>query len=276
MLGKRLLARKTEFAITPARFAFVFVGAIVMTTRAGWADEHYDVMGQDIYRIGQPATISRVVYDGSQTLTVQRQGNATRFDAQARYRRVDATGNSEVVARFVQDLSTSGTFRDRLDDDPDFLTVLNQPFAVQLDAVTMRDLHHLHAPVPFDATSPLGSNAVLRGFLQPGTAGEIGGRPAVAVHFRAEGPMSGLLPGASHATMSGRMRMDGTAYYAVDDAMLLALDATLTIAAKLEESAQTIPVEITYRRYIRAQPAPRTPRPTPLASGAGTASPPSR
>jgi hypothetical protein len=248
-----------------------------MTARAGSADERYDVMGQDVYRIGQPATISRVVYDGTQTLEVYKQGKRIRYEAQARYRRVDAAGKSDVVARFVQELSADGAFRDLLDDDPDFLTVLNQPFAVQLDTLTMRDLHHLHAAVPFDATSPLGGDAVLRGFLRPGTAGEIGGREAIAVHFQAAGPMSGPLPGVPHATMSGRMRMDGTAYYAVDDAILLALDATLTIDAKLQEATQTIPVQITYRRYIRAAPeAVKTPQPTPLASGAGTASPPTR
>ncbi|MBV8374550.1 MAG: hypothetical protein JO302_03490 [Candidatus Eremiobacteraeota bacterium] len=266
---------KPEFVISPARLTLVFVGTVLITARSAVADEHYDVMGQDVYRIGQAGTVSRVVYDGTQTLSVQREGKAIRYDAQARYRRVDATGKSDEVARFVQELSANGAFRDRLDDDPDFLTVLNQPFAVQLDAVTMHDLRHLHVPVPFDATSPLGGDAVLRGFLRPGTAGEISGHAAIAVHFRAEGPMSGPLPGATRATMSGRMRMDGTAYYAADSAMLLALDATLTIAAKLQQSGQTIPVQITYRRYIRAEPAAaKMPLPTPLASGAGTASPP--
>jgi hypothetical protein len=248
-----------------------------MSVRAASADERYDVVGQDVYRVGQPATTSHVDYDGTQMLSVQRHGKEIRYVARARYGRVDASGKSEIVAWFVQDVSPNGAFRDRLDDDPDFLTVLNQPFAVQLDPVTMHDLRHLHASVPFNATSPVGGEAVLRGFLRPGTAGEIGGRPAIAVHFRAEGPMSGPLPGTSHATMSGRMRMDGTAYYAVDDAILLALDATLTIEARLKKSGQTTPVRITYRRYIRAE--PRTARmlqPTPLASGAGTASPPSR
>jgi hypothetical protein len=273
---EKLSAKKTECVISPARLTFVFVSTIAMAVRPVAADERYDVSGQDVYRVGQPVTISRVVYEGTQTLSVARHGKDVRYEAQARYRRIDASGKSDVAARFVQDLSSNGTFRDRLNDDPDFLTVLDQPFAIKLDPTTMRDLRHLHSSVPFNATSPLGGDAVLRGFLRPGTAGEVGGRPVIAVHFQATGPMSGLLPGSSHATMSGRMRMDGNAYYAVDGAMLLALDATLTIVAKLEESAQTVPVLITYRRAIRAEPrTANMPRPTPLASGAGTASPPS-
>lgn len=230
--------------------------------------------GQDVYRIGTSQATSRVTYNGAETLTVEKDGKGARFEAQARYVRDDAAGKHDVTARFIQELLPSGTFEDRWDEDPDFLTVLNQPFAVQLDGATMRDLLHLHASVPFNAASPLGGDAILRGYLRPGVGGEIAGRPAVAVRFEAEGPMSGGLPGG-HATMSGRMRMDGTAYYALDDALLLALDATLTIHARLRDSAQAMPVQITYRRYIRARErAPKTPLPAQPGAGAGTASPP--
>lgn len=241
------------------------------------ADQPYDVHGQDIYRIGTSHTTSRVTYDGTESLTVEKHGKAARFEAQARYVRSDASGRRDATARFIQELEPGGTFEDRFDEDPDFLTILNQPFAIQLDPTTMHDLLHLHASVPFNATSPLGGDAVLRGYLRPGVGGAIAGRPAVAVRFQAEGPMSGGLPGGQ-ATMVGRMRMDGIAYYALDDALLLALDATLTIRARLSESAQAVPVQITYRRYIRARdrkPA-RTPRPARPAAGGGTASPPAR
>ena len=56
----------------------------------------------------------------------------------------------------MQVLRADGTFEDRVDNDPDFLTILNQPFAVQLDGATLRDLRALHGRVPFSATSPLG------------------------------------------------------------------------------------------------------------------------
>ena len=253
------------------------------TVRPAFADQQYDVSGEDVYRVGSAGVVSRVAYSGKERLTVVRQGDRTRYDAQARYARSAADGNTHVNARFVQELLPNGTFEDRLDEDPDFLTVLNQPFAVQLDAVTIRDLRNLHGPVPFSATSPLGGQAVLRGFLRPGTSGKIGGRPAAAVRFEAGGPMSAPMPARANATMSGRMRMDGMAYYSLDDAMLLSLDATLTIVAQLRDGSETLPVRIVYRRSIRASsargaPAParapelRTPLPTPLATGGGKAS----
>ena len=56
------------------------------------------------------------------------------------------------------------------------------------------------------------------------------------VRFQAAGPMNGKLPGHADANVAGKMRMDGTAYYALDNAMLLALNVTLTIDARLSES----------------------------------------
>jgi hypothetical protein len=87
--------------------------------------------------------------------------------------------------------------------------------------------------------------------------------------------MTGSLPTrGSSARMSGQMRMEGTAYYSTASALLLALDATLTIVAQLQQDEQThVPVRIVYRRAIRANSAAKTPLPTPLATGAGTESP---
>ena len=140
-----------------------------------------------------------------------------------RYTRTGPDGKSRGEALFVQILLPDGTFEDRIDDDPDFLTILNQPFAVRLDAATLRDLRALRGRVPFSATSPLGAEAVLRGFLRPAGSGPIAGRPTVGVRFEAEGAMTGPLPGYAETLVSGTMRMDGTAYYALDDATLLAL-----------------------------------------------------
>jgi hypothetical protein len=65
--------------------------------------------------------------------------------------------------------------------------------------------------------------------------------------------MTGTLPQSAGADISGTMRMEGTAYYSLDDAMLLALNARLTIDARLRQShpAVFIPVHITYNRAIR-------------------------
>jgi hypothetical protein len=253
------------------------VAALLATAAVALADQPYDVRGQDLYQVGTPPKTSRVSYDGDEMLTVEKHGPRKLFEAQARYVRRDADGKREATARFIQELVPGGTFEDRFDEDPDFLTILNQPFAIQLDNATMHDLLHLHVSVPFNATSPLGGAAVLRGYLRPGIGGEIAGRPAVAVRFEAQGPMSGSLPGGQ-GTISGRMRMDGIAYYALDDALLLALDATLTIRARLGDSTQAVPVQITYRRYIRARERGplKTPPPAQPGAGDGTASPPVR
>lgn len=169
-----------------------------------------------------------------------------------------------------------GSFEDRVDDDPDFLTILNQPFAVRLDAATLRDLRGLRGRVPFSATSPLGAQAVLKGFLRPAPGGPIAGRQTVAVRFEADGAMSGPLPGYAETLIAGTMRMQGTAYYAADSAMLLALDVALTLDARLAQGrpAVAVPVRILYRRVIRAV-AKTPPRTQPAADGA-TAAPAAR
>lgn len=269
-----------------AAIAGLLVAVLTLAARPALADQQYDVRGEDVYRVGAAGDISRVDYLGQQRLTVQRVGRNMRYDAQARYDRSGADGDARADARFVQELLPDGSFVDKIDDDPDFLTILNQPFAVQLDAATVRDLRNLRGPVPFSATSPLGGQAVLRGYLRPAASGKVGGRPAIGVRFEAEGPMSAPMPSRANATIAGRMRMDGTAYYSSDDDVLLALDATLTIVAKLHDASETVPVRIVYRRSIRASGAPgspvpprppaKTPQPTALPAGGGTASRPAR
>jgi hypothetical protein len=232
----------------------------------------------DIYRIESTGTVSTILYAGTERLSVKREGKQIRFEAEARYTRDTPAGRSDNRARFVQVLLPDGSFVDRVDEDPDFLTILDQPFAVELDPATLRDLRELRGPVPFDATSPLGGDTVLRGFLRPGASGPIDGRQSIAVRFEAEGPMSGALPGYAGATVSGHMRMDGMAFYALDDAILLALNATLTIVAQLYQGQPPapVPIRITYRRSIRAtsrgtRSVLRTPLPTPPAAGGETA-----
>jgi hypothetical protein len=217
------------------------------------ADFRYDLAGEDSYRVQSTSTVSRVSYSGTERLSVRREGKSVRFEAQAHYVRNAVDGRSDGGARYVAEMLPGGSFEDRIDEDPDFLTILNQPFAVQLDATTLRDLRDMHGSVPFSAASPLGGDSLLRGFLRPGNSGAVDGRPTIAVRFEAAGPMAGNLPGKTDAAISGSMRMDGTAYYSLDSALLLALHATLTIDARLTQGhpSVSIPVRITYRRSIR-------------------------
>jgi hypothetical protein len=249
------------------------LAALLALPARAYADVRYDTSGEDVYRIQPAGTPSKVSYAGWQLLTVHRAGSGWRFEARARYMRTASDTKSQADALFVQVLHSDGTFEDRTDDDPDFLTILNQPFAVRLDAATLGDLRALRGRVPFSATSPLGAEAVLRGFLRPAPGGPIGGRPTVAVRFEAEGAMTGPLPGSTQTLLSGTMRMDGVAYYGLDGATLLALTVTLTLDARLAQTrpSVSVPVRIVYRRTIRAT-ANTRPR-APLAKDAGTVAP---
>lgn len=98
----------------------------------------------------------------------------------------------------------------------------------------------------------------MHGFLRPDGKGLVAGRPAVAIVFDAQGSMDGAVPSHGQTRMSGRIHMNGTAYYAASDALLLELDATLRVDANLSApGAAPTPVRIVYRRTIRAEaPAP--------------------
>jgi hypothetical protein len=229
--------------------------------RPAVADVQYEIAGEDVYEVRSTATVSRIAYVGSERLSVRPDGKSVRFVARERDLRTAPDGQHTDRAFFVAELLPDGSFTDKVDQDPDFLTILNQPFAITLDAATLRDLKQLRGRVPFAAGSPLGGDTVLRGYLRPGTSGPVAGRPTVAIAFEASGPMTGALPGYTDATVSGVTRMDGMAYYSLDTAMLLALNVHLTIDAKLHQAGpgDAVPVRIAYRRTIRALKPPATP-----------------
>jgi len=224
--------------------------ALLAVAPASRSDHQYAVSGSDTFTVGDH-TAARVTYAGTERLRVTSTGKTTRYDADARYTRTDDAGSSDARASFVQELLASGAFEDRFDDDPDFLTVLNQPFAVALDAATLRDLRDLHGRVPFDTASPI-TGATLHGSLRRGPTGTIAGTSAIGVRFDASGAMRGPLPDRPEVAIEGVMRMDGIAYYAQNGALLVSLEARLTITGTLHESKTATPVQIVYLRTIRA------------------------
>jgi hypothetical protein len=147
-------------------------------------------------------------------------------------------------------MTPAGTVFDESDDDPDYLAVLNQPFSIQLDAPTMRDLHAVSQAVPFDFPSPM-TGAVLHGSLRRLTDASFGGMRVLGIAFTARGPLHGTLPDRPNLQLSGSIAMTGTAYYAYANALLLALDATLVIDGKLAGVAADEGVTIVYQRRIR-------------------------
>jgi hypothetical protein len=221
------------------------------------ADVRYHLTGQDVYGIGSGVQVSSVRYSGEQQLSVRRDGGRVWYTVRATYTRYESDDATPHTATFEQASRSDGSFENKLDDDPDFLTILNQPFAISLDRATLQDLRSLRSPVPFDAGSPLGDGAVLHGYLRPAGKGLVAGRPAIAIVFDAQGAMDGPLPGKSETRMAGRMHMNGTAYYATGSALLLELDATLRVDANLSAAgAPATPVKIVYRRIIRAESPP--------------------
>lgn len=219
------------------------------------ADQRYAVSGNDRYQIGQSDLQTSITYSGTQHLTVVRDDGQKRFTAQASYTRSDAAGSVPAQASFVQVMTPQGELKDRMDLDPDYLTVLNQPFAVELDSQTLHDLLHLRGRVPFVFPAPM-TGGTLHGYLERGAGGRINGRPVLAVAFDASGPMVGPLPDRTQMSITGTMRMRGTAYYALrGDPLLLALNETLSISGTLHDRSQTSPVKIIYQRSIKADDA---------------------
>jgi hypothetical protein len=115
---------------------------------AASADQAYRVSGKDTFAIGATDVKSEISYSGHESLKRRRRGQGTLFVARARYVRIDQGASSTATAGFVAEIGPTGEQHDIANDDPDYLTILNQPFAVQLDAATLRDLARLRSEVP--------------------------------------------------------------------------------------------------------------------------------
>jgi hypothetical protein len=237
-----------------------FAGSVGLSLMVGLASpalaepavQLYAVAGSDSFRSAGDLH-STITYAGNQRLTLTHTGNATTFAATVTYTRDDGKTAKRADGSFSTTVMPDGEQRDGPNRDPDYLTVLNQPFAVQLDAATMRDLRGLRGEVPFDFPSPM-TGAPLHGVLRRLTDGMLRGERVLGIAFFATGPLNGALPDRPAVALTGGIRMNGTAYYAYGSALLLALDATLAIDGKLEDASAHDPVTIVYRRTIRPLP----------------------
>jgi hypothetical protein len=235
------------------RFFALLVGfaAVLLITHPAFADETYTVDGKDSFTVGDRDLRGDVLYRGHETLAFKRNGSALEYTAKAEYERTDQGARSQAHALFVTLLTPSGEQHDQTDEDPDFLTVLNQPFAIVLDAPTMRAVARLTEKVAFDFRSPI-SGKTLHGFLSNGGTGTVAGVRTLAIVFEAEGDLKGFSPGGLTTALDGRMHVKGTAWYALDTALLRALDTQLTISGKYAGSNDPTTIVIVYRRTIRA------------------------
>src|SRR6202161_4243626 len=116
------------------------LAAVIATAAAARADQAYTVSGRDTFRTGSGDVRSETVYRGVQRLSITRTHGGTTYDARVDYERDGDGGKQHQRASFTSTLLPSGEQKDGAGNDPAYLTVLNQPFAEQLDAPTMRDL----------------------------------------------------------------------------------------------------------------------------------------
>jgi hypothetical protein len=242
--------------------------AVVATTVVASADQAYAVSGKDVFQLGGRDERTQTRYQGVQHLVITRTGDTVAYAARVEYdKRSDGAAQHE-TAVYNATMLPSGQMQDGQTNDPDYLTILDQPFAVQLDAPTLRDLGHVKRPVPFDFPSPI-TGAPLRGTLRRVPDAMVGGMRAMGIAFEAAGPLHGALPDHPAMALAGRIRMRGTAYYAYDSALLIALDATLEIDGNLDADSQRSPVSILYQRSLRPlaqQSARAVPAPSPRSS----------
>lgn len=236
----------------PLVASFLLLAVLWEPSTPARAGQVYTVAGKDSFSIGAGDIQSEVVYAGTQTLSLRKRGRVLRFKAHVQYDRSDGNASTPATGDYVADVLPSGETLDSADNDPDYLTVLNQPFAAQLDSATLGDLRHLNGALPFDFPSPI-TGSSLHGYLEHVADGPVGGRSAIGVKFEAAGPMKGTLPDRPGLTLEGTISMRGTAYYDVRSALLLALQTTVTIEGTVSNRAGKDPVKIVYDRTIRAR-----------------------
>lgn len=218
------------------------------------ADQAYLVDGTDSFTVGARDVRGAVVYAGRENLTAARDGERTRFESTVDYSRSEQGTRSRGHSTFASVVGPAGEPEDESGGDPDYVSVLNQPFAIVLDAPTMRDLARLTAPVALSFVLPL-TGEPLTGTLRRGPDAFVAGERVLQVVFAAQGPVHGPI-GRSGVAVDGRIAMRGTAYYSYASALLLALDTRLAISGKLHGEAARRSVTIVYGRRIRAVASP--------------------
>lgn len=232
-------------------FALALVASLCRPETASAQGATYAVTGKDSFAIGAGDIRSEISYSGTQTLVMTHRGKSTRFHAHVSYMRTDGDASAHASADYVADVAPSGEMVASADRDPDYLTVLNQPFAAQLDRATLADLRRLKGTLPFDFPSPFTVSS-LHGYLARLGSAPVGGRRSLGVRFEAAGPMQGALPDRPGLSLDGTITMRGTAFYDLDSALLLSLDTTVTIAGSVSNRTGKDPVTIVYTRTIKS------------------------
>jgi hypothetical protein len=215
------------------------------------------VRGSDRFQTPSGELRARNAYSGRQSLSIRRDRSVTVYHSRAEYDRVDQGARAHAIATFGSEATPDGELRDLEANDPDFVTVLNQPFNVELDRRTLHDLDAVAAPIPFHFPSPLDGTS-LEGTLQHEDRAR-SGPSIVGVLFHVEGPLRPRVGERSPDALDGRITVDGTARYLKENGLLRDLDTTVTISGRLAPS-ETDGVIAVYERYLRREPPSARPK----------------
>lgn len=226
------------------------LGAVLFLTVPALADQIYAVDGRDSFSVGARDLRRDIVFSGKETLSSIRGSDGTRFVVTVEYSRAAQGNRAQAHANFISTVKPTGEQQDEVNGDPDYVSILNQPFSIELDLPTMREVARIATPAPFTFVLPI-TGAPLTGSIRSGGVAYVAGERALGVVFEAEGPVHGLI-GNVGVALDGRIRMRGTAYYSFDSAVLRALDTQLTISGTIAGDPDRKAVSIVYRRTIRA------------------------
>jgi hypothetical protein len=228
------------------------LAAVLCLAAPALADQLYAVDGRDSFSVGARDVRGDIVYSGRETLSSTRASDGTRYVASVDYVRAGQGIRARAHASFISIVKPSGEQSDEFNGDPDYVAILNQPFSIELDLPTMREVAGITTPAPFTFVLPI-TGAPATGSIRSAGAGYVAGERALGVVFEADGTVHGL-PGNLGVSLDGRIHMRGTAYYAYGSAILRSLDTQLTISGTLAGDASHKAVTIVYHRTIRALP----------------------
>ena len=93
----------------------------------------YTIDGEDSFQMAGKPVRTNIIYAGTQRLAIQRQGNVTHFKATVTYDRHEGGSATHATGAFATKILANGEQHDEADGDPDYLTILNQPFSIELD-----------------------------------------------------------------------------------------------------------------------------------------------
>jgi hypothetical protein len=216
------------------------------------ADLLYDLNGSDTLALGRAPISSSISYAGSELLSITHtQRNAKKVVVDANYRVSDGKSIIPATAHAEQILDEANSANAPVVEDPAYLTLLTQPFTVQIDLETLRQLQAMKSPMPFASVSPL-TGSQLTGSLTKGPDSVVAGQAVVMLRFRSDGPLRGTLPNTEATYLSGTVHMEGSACYRESDGLLLSIETLLQIAGHVGDTATGPPVSVIYRRSIIA------------------------